>query len=191
MDTVTTDVRYEVYKRDNYQCQNPFCKTPKEKQYITLHHCIFKSQYREPDRDSPWNLMVLCGYCHRSIHRRPDRNVGLREYCVEIAIRRRTFGTIPEQWATGQYWRRRIKRAYVARVLGREREFVLTPSQGLLIKNRFVAISRFASCLEQITKLKAQGQEQEIVVQEPLDQSLENGLEIVAPQVSPLLAVSS
>lgn len=60
------DLYLDVFTRDGYKCQNPYCegdslidKAP--------HHIKYKSQ---GGSDEEWNLVTLCMACHDKIHNR-------------------------------------------------------------------------------------------------------------------------
>lgn len=53
-------VKYEVFHRDNFTCQNAHCA--KQCDMITVHH--IKAQ-RNGGQDKPRNLITLCDRCHK------------------------------------------------------------------------------------------------------------------------------
>lgn len=113
---ISSRVRGECYERDRYLCQNPKCPYRDKVRVLsdgrqiwkhrywsdraqtwrqsglTLHHALFRSQYKLPDCDEAFNLLSLCLKCHYSIHH--DGNNELRNWCDEVALARRPKGDI-------------------------------------------------------------------------------------------------
>jgi len=60
---LTPAQRIEVLRRDGYRCQCPGCPNHL---WLETHHIVF---YRDGGQTVPENLLVLCGACHRNLHR--------------------------------------------------------------------------------------------------------------------------
>ncbi len=66
----------QVYNRDKQRCVICGSKAMLER---VPHHCFFKSQYFEDDKNDAWNLVIMCMAkredgvlvegCHRKLHR--------------------------------------------------------------------------------------------------------------------------
>jgi hypothetical protein len=57
-------VKCEVFKRDNFTCQNELCQTPEVG--ITLHHVKWQ---KNGGKDVARNCLTLCATCHRGYHK--------------------------------------------------------------------------------------------------------------------------
>ena len=55
----------------------------------TPHHCFFKSEYFDDNRNDAWNLVTICIFHHRVIHRPTPHECGFskicRGYCKTLA----------------------------------------------------------------------------------------------------------
>jgi len=60
---LTPAQRIEVLRRDGYRCQCPGCPNHL---WLETHHIVF---YRDGGQTVPSNLLILCGACHRNLHR--------------------------------------------------------------------------------------------------------------------------
>jgi len=56
-------MKYGVFTRDNFKCQNIGCKTPDSK--ITCHHI---KMVKNNGHDKPRNGVSLCNACHKGFH---------------------------------------------------------------------------------------------------------------------------
>lgn len=81
---ITQETKQEVYNRDKGECQG--CKRTTELER-TPHHCFFRSKYYGSNRDEAWNLVIICIYCHDSVHHKGNKN--LRYYLEELALERK------------------------------------------------------------------------------------------------------
>ena len=65
---VKLDIKEEVFIRDKGRCVVTGAGTLER----TPHHCFFKSEYFEDDRDEAWNLVCIGMRPHRYIHMAKD-----------------------------------------------------------------------------------------------------------------------
>jgi len=57
-------VKYEVFNRDNFQCQNSVCRAPESP--LEMHHVKWQ---KNDGKDSVRNCVILCNSCHKNFHR--------------------------------------------------------------------------------------------------------------------------
>ena len=57
-------IKCAVFQRDNFKCQNKYCKTPDSK--LTLHHIKFQ---KNKGKHSLKNGITICKTCHKAYHR--------------------------------------------------------------------------------------------------------------------------
>jgi len=70
---LTPAQRQEILRRDGYCCQTPGCP---HHLWLETHHIVF---YRDGGQTVPENLVILCGGCHRNLHRGHLRIVGSQD----------------------------------------------------------------------------------------------------------------
>jgi len=79
---VNERTKIDVYFRDKERCV--ICGNGSRLEPVP-HHCFFRSEYFDRDRDGGWNLVTICIDCHRKIHR-GDRNLNC--FCKRLALSR-------------------------------------------------------------------------------------------------------
>lgn len=73
-----------IFDRDKYKCC--LCGSGQRIEPVP-HHCFFKSEYFEKDRDDDWNLITICMFCHNQIHQKGNRKK--EKLAKQIAISRK------------------------------------------------------------------------------------------------------
>ena len=66
-------LKNKIKKRDNYLCQNPFCKG--EHKILHVHHINYDKQ-----NNNPKNLITLCASCHTITHNKDNRQYWTKYY---------------------------------------------------------------------------------------------------------------
>ena len=63
------NLRAYILHRDNYQCQNPTCKSKRQQPKLQVHHLGF---WKHDHTDRPGNLITLCDQCHTTKNHQPS-----------------------------------------------------------------------------------------------------------------------
>jgi hypothetical protein len=83
-------LRYVVFNRDNFKCQNINCVTPDSK--ITMHHIKWKKNHKSHENpDKERNCVTLCDACHKAFNRAKKAIVFGKEKHLPAHIRGHTF----------------------------------------------------------------------------------------------------